>query len=253
MSFRAAWITGASTGIGCALALELARRGTRVAALARSADALADLADQADGIMPLPLDVTDRDAVVNAVDTIEASIGELDLCIPNAGISAPWNATAPNADAFDHLFGVNVAGVVNTLEAVVPRFVERRRGQISVMSSVAGFRGLPSAGPYCASKAAVTVLCESMKFDLDRSGVKMQVIHPGFVETPLTDKNPFRMPFLMSPEDAARRICLGLARDRFEITFPRRCTWWLKLMRCLPYAAYFPLVKRFTGLTGSAD
>ena len=121
------------------------------------------------------------------------------------------------------------------------------------MSSVAGFRGLPSAGPYCASKAAVTVLCESMKCDLDRSGVKMQVIHPGFVETPLTDKNPFRMPFLMSPEDAARRICLGLARDRFEITFPRRFTWWLKLMRCLPYAAYFPLVKRFTGLTGSAD
>ena len=250
MSFRAAWITGASTGIGRALAVELAGKGTPVAVSARSADSLAALADQADNIMAVPLDVTDRNAVAHAADTIEAAIGELDLCVPNAGISQAWSATAPDADAFGHLFDVNVTGVVNTLAAVVPRFVERRGGQISVMSSVAGFRGLPTAAAYCASKAAVTVLCESMKFDLDRAGVKMQVIHPGFIETPLTDKNRFRMPFLMSPEQAAKRICQGLGRDRFEITFPRRFTWWLKLMRCLPYGVYFPLVKRFTGIQG---
>jgi NADP-dependent 3-hydroxy acid dehydrogenase YdfG len=250
VSFRAAWITGASTGIGRALALELASKGTRVAVSARSADGLAALAGHADNIMSVPLDVTDRNAVAQAADIIEAAFGDLDLCVPNAGISQAWSATAPDADAFERLFDVNVTGVVNTLAAVVPRFVDRGRGQISVMSSVAGFRGLPTAAAYCSSKAAVTVLCESMKLDLDQAGVKMQVIHPGFVETPLTDKNPFRMPFLMSPEEAAKRICQGLARDRFEITFPRRFTWWLKLMRCLPYGMYFPVVRRFTGLRG---
>ena len=250
MNYRTAWITGASTGIGRALALELARRGSRVVVSARNADRLTALTAESEAIHPLALDVTDGAAVTAAAATIEADIGELDLCIPNAGISESWNASAPDAAALARLFDVNVMGVAHVLEAVVPQFVARRRGQISVVSSIAGFRGLPTAAAYCASKAALTVLCESMKFELDPAGVKMQVIHPGFVRTPLTDKNRFEMPFLMSPETAAERICQGLERDRFEITFPRRFTWWVKLMRCLPYGMYFPLVKRFTGIQG---
>ena len=150
MGYRAAWITGASTGIGRALALELGRAGTRVAASARSAESLAALAQDSDNITAVPLDVTDRSAVAAAADTIEAEIGELDLCIPNAGVSEAWDSAAPDAAAFGRVFDVNVMGVVHTMEAVVPRFVERRGGQISVVSSVAGFRGLPTAAAYCA-------------------------------------------------------------------------------------------------------
>jgi len=120
-------------------------------------------------------------------------------------------------------------------------------GDAAHLEVVAGYRGLPSSAAYGASKAALINMCEALKFDLDRTGVRIQLIDPGFVRTPLTDRNPFPMPFLMEPEEAAERMVRGLASPRFEITFPKRFTWQLKLLRILPYALYFPLVRRITG------
>ena len=135
------------------------------------------------------------------------------------------------------------------LAAVLPRFIERRSGHVAVVASVAGYRGLPTAAAYGASKAALINMAESMKPELDQYGVRISIVNPGFVRTPLTDKNDFPMPFLIEPDDAAERIVHGLARGRFEIAFPRRFVWGLKLLRCLPYALYFPLARKL--ITGS--
>ena len=135
-------------------------------------------------------------------------------------------------------------GVVHGLAAAMPAFIQRRAGHIAVMSSVAGYRGLPTAAGYGATKAALTNMCESLKPELDGHGVAITVINPGFVRTPLTDRNAFTMPFLMEPGAAAGRVIAGLDARRFEITFPRRFTWTLKLLRCLPYALYFPVTRR---------
>ena len=136
--------------------------------------------------------------------------------------------------------GVNLLGTGNCLEPLLKVMVQRRRGRIAIMASVAGYRGLPNAAYYGASKAALINLAEALKLDLDPYGVAVQLIDPGFVETPMTARNPFPMPFLMPVEQAAERIARGLASGRFEITFPRRFTWQLKLLRCLPYSVYFP-------------
>lgn len=246
--YRAAWITGASTGIGRALALELAERGTNVAISARHADQLDAVTAEAQGkpgrIIALPLDVTDQAAVQLAAGATEQAIGPLDLVVANAGISVPMAGTLVDAKKFRTLFNVNVMGVVHVLEAVVPSFVQRRAGHLAVVSSVAGYRGLPTAAPYCASKAALIALCESLKVELDAAGVKIQVVNPGFVRTPLTEKNAFRMPFLLEPDDAARRLYAGLVSDRFEVTFPKRFTRLVKLMSLLPYPVYFALMRR---------
>ena len=131
-----------------------------------------------------------------------------------------------------------------SLAAVLPRFIGKQAGHVAVVSSVAGYRGLPTSAAYGASKAALINMCEALKPELDRYGVKLSLICPGFVRTPLTDRNAFPMPFLMEAEEAAERIVNGLLRGKFEITFPRRFTWWLKLGRCLPYAWYFLLTRR---------
>ena len=127
---------------------------------------------------------------------------------------------------------------------LLPRLIARRAGHVAVVASVAGYRGLPSAAGYGASKAALINLCEALKPELDGCGVRLSLINPGFVRTPLTDRNPFPMPFLMDADDAAERLVRGLESGRFETTFPRRFTWGLKLLRCLPYALYFPLTRR---------
>jgi short-subunit dehydrogenase len=142
---------------------------------------------------------------------------------------------------------VNLIGTANALAAVMPSMIARSRGQIAIVSSVAGYRGLPRAIAYSATKAALIAMAESLKFDLDRAGVMVNVVNPGFVKTPLTDRNDFPMPFLMRVEDASRRIVEGLASGRFEVCFPRRFAYILKAMRLVPYALYFPLVGRTTG------
>jgi NAD(P)-dependent dehydrogenase (short-subunit alcohol dehydrogenase family) len=240
---KVAWITGASTGIGRALALRLAGDGWRVAASARNADALAALGT---GIHAYPLDVTDAAACARAAEAIRRDLGAIDLAVLNAGTHFPTPAAGFDAQAVRGLIEVNLIGAANGLAAILPDMIACRRGRIAVVASVAGYRGLPTASAYCASKAGLIALAESLKFDLDPLGVKIQVINPGFVRTPLTDRNPFPMPFLMEVEDAVTRILRGLESDRFEIAFPRRFVWLLKALRLLPDRLYFALLRQAT-------
>ena len=240
------WITGASTGIGRAVALELARRGRPVAASARSADKLASLAAEAQAgrIIPVPCDVTDPDACAQAVAAIEADHGPIETAILNAGTYTPDSADAFDLTAFRGMVDLNILGTANCLAPLLPRWRERRRGHLAVVSSVAGYRGLPRSIGYGATKAALINMAEALKFDFDRLGLKVQLINPGFVRTPLTDKNTFKMPFLMEVDAAARRIADGLDGSRFEIAFPSRFVFWLQRLRCLPYGVYFALVRK---------
>jgi NAD(P)-dependent dehydrogenase (short-subunit alcohol dehydrogenase family) len=243
------WITGASSGIGRALALRLAQAGHRIAASARDREALAALADRAGGaIRPWPLDVTDPAAVAAAFGAIERDLGPIDVAVLAAGTHQPVAAEDFRAADLARLVEVNLIGVANALEPLIPAMIGRGRGRIAIVSSVAGYRGLPTSAYYGATKAALINLAESLKFDLDRHGVTMQLIDPGFVKTPLTDRNRFKMPCLISPEQAADAIARGLEGRGFEITFPKRFTYVLKLLRCLPYRLYFPLVARITSV-----
>lgn len=248
MTQRLAWITGASTGIGRALALRLVRDGWRVAASARLSDALTSLVDENGGaIRAFPLDVTDAVATARAADEIHAVLGPIDLAVINAGTDARTPAEGFDPVVVRRVIEVNLLGAANTLAAAMPEMIRRRSGHIAVVASVAGYRGLPRAAAYSASKAGLIALAESLKFDLDRHAVKIQVINPGFVRTPLTDKNEFPMPFLIDADAAAERIVRGMAESAFEIAFPRRFAWMLKLIGCLPDRLYFPLVAKATG------
>jgi short-subunit dehydrogenase len=248
---RLVWITGGSSGIGRALSLMLARRGERVAISARNEAALEALVEEArrmEGEMhAYPLDVTETDAVSRTVAAIERDLGDIDLAVLNAGTHRPVSAADFKATELESLIQVNLIGTARCLESLLAPMMARRGGHIAIVASVAGYRGLPTAAYYGASKAALINLAEALKFDLDQAGVRLQLIEPGFVETPLTDKNDFPMPFLIDVETAAARIVAGVERSAFEITFPRRFTVIMKLLRLLPYRLYFPLVGWMTG------
>ena len=223
-----AWVTGAGSGFGRAVALRLVADGYAVAATARSQSDLDQLAAEPlarDAIKAFPGDVTDRVAMAAIADAIENQIGPIDLVFLSAGGYLPFPIEQFSAEKTMQTMTLNVGGVANVLEAVIPRFLQRKKGHIAVVSSVAGYRGLPQAAAYGPTKAALINLCEALKPDLDPYGVRISVINPGFVRTPLTDLNPFPMPFLMEADAVADRIVKGLARGAFEITFPRRFTW----------------------------
>jgi short-subunit dehydrogenase len=220
-----------------------------VAASARSAEALAALEGEAAAggrIHAFPVDVTDRAAMAETVARIEHAHGAIELAILNAGTHRPVDGRQFDAATFDRLIAVNLTGTVNGLAAILPRLVARRAGHVALVASVAGYAGLPTAAAYGATKAALINLAESLKFDLDPVGVRVSLVNPGFVRTPLTDRNEFAMPALMEVDDAARALVRGLARPGFEVTFPRRFTYALKLIRLLPYRLYFPLMARVT-------
>ncbi len=246
-----AWVTGASSGIGRATALELARRGWLVCATARRLADLEALAAEAASfkgrIVAHVGDVTDEQGMAGLVQAIEQVHGPIALAFFNAGVAPYTRAGALDVAAFRQALDVNVMGVANGLAPVLARMGERGKGQVAVNASVAGYRGLPKAAAYGASKAAAIHLCEALKFDCDNLGIVMQVVNPGFIDTPLTRKNDFPMPFLMSMDEAARRVVDGFEKGGFEIIFPRRLALILKLMRLLPYALYFPLIARQTG------
>ncbi|MGH6628665.1 MAG: SDR family NAD(P)-dependent oxidoreductase, partial [Burkholderiales bacterium] len=225
-----AWITGGGTGIGRALALLLAGQGWQVVVSGRRREPLDEVVAQAEAgsIVPVVCDVTDLTAVRDAVRIIESEHGPLDLAVLNAGIYAPYDAREFGAEYFREVNEVNYMGVIHGIDAVFPYFKQRGRGQIGVVASVAGYMGLPMSGPYGASKAALINLCESLKFDFDQLGIRLSVINPGFIRTPLTDQNKFRMPFLAEPEDMAKAIWAGLQRGDFEITYPKRLAYPLK-------------------------
>jgi len=248
MSERTVWITGARSGIGRAVALQMARDGWRVVGSARRQEALDELAAEgpAGRITGVAVDVTDPEATRAAVARIEAEIGPIDRAILAAGTHIPTSADDFKPEDFRTLVEVNLMGVVHATAAGLPGFKQRRAGHLVVVASVAGYGGLPTAAGYGATKAGLINFTESMKFDLDEWGVKTQLVCPGFVRTPLTDRNEFSMPFLMEVEDAAEAMVKGMEGGGFEITFPKRFTWLVKAMSALPYALYFPMVRKGT-------
>lgn len=242
------WVIGASTGIGAATARILLDAGARVALSARSADKLRDVAGKCANAFVEPLDFT-RSADVAAVwDRIRAQWGGIDLVLVVAGTHKEVRAWELNEKDSRALLEVNLHAVLNTTAAVVPGLLAQGHGGIGIVASVAGYRGLPKALVYGASKAAVINFTETLYLDLHPRGLGVYLIMPGFVKTPLTDGNDFVMPHLISAEDAAQEIVAGLRAGKFEIHFPRAFTRQLKLLRLLPYRWYFYFVRKATGL-----
>ncbi|MEM7289547.1 MAG: SDR family NAD(P)-dependent oxidoreductase [Pseudomonadota bacterium] len=246
----AMWITGASEGIGKAVAEAFAAKGFTVYASARSKDKLDAFAMSFQGpgkIVALPLDVTDRDANRKAVDTIIENEGKLAGCILNAGIFQPVRGRDLRFEDFDITIDINVNGVINGMIPAVDAMKQAGQGQIAIVSSVAGYGGLPKNASYGISKAGLINMCESLRFDFEKMNIKLQVVCPGFIDTPLTKKNDFPMPFLMDVDVAAQRMVEGMASDRFEIIFPRKLAYLLKFVNLWAYPIYFWLVKKTTG------
>ncbi|NIA72413.1 SDR family NAD(P)-dependent oxidoreductase [Pelagibius litoralis] len=245
---QCAWITGASMGLGRALALRCAREGWQVVASARGQAGLDSLVEESaalpGNVVAVPLDVTDGQAVAAAVRQIETEIAPIGVAVLNAGTHRPIGAGDFKADDVETLLRLNVMGIAHCLEALLPAMIGRRGGQLALVASLAGYAGLPSAAGYGASKAAVINMAESLKPELDALGVKIQVVNPGFVETPLTAKNAFPMPFLMPADAAAEAFFRGLLSRHFEIIFPRRFAYLMKCLRVLPYWLFFKLTRQ---------
>jgi NADP-dependent 3-hydroxy acid dehydrogenase YdfG len=241
-----AWVTGASAGIGRAVTLLLADRGWTVHATARDPDALSMLAAERPGrIIPCPGDVTDAEAMARIVAGIEAHT-PLALVLLNAGVYLPMKAQEFDAAKAAKTFDVNLTGVANGLDPVLKAMIARGKGHVAVTASVAGFGGLPQAAAYSATKAGLIAMAQSLALDLMDLGVRISVVNPGFVETEATGVNAFKMPFVMTPEEAARRIVDGLERPGFEITFPRRFAFFLRALGLLPNQLYFRAWRRMT-------
>lgn len=245
LPWRTAWIVGASSGLGAALAKLLDGRVETVAISARSAEDLDAMQASSQTLVAYPLDVTDADAVARCYREIVDNAGEIDLVVLSAGT---WQVVVPpdlDPEVFKRSMEVNFMGVVNVLAQAVPAMMRRQAGQIAIISSVAGYRGLPKAAAYGSTKAALINLAESLHPELAAKGVTLSIVNPGFVDTPMTAVNDFPMPFLMPVDEAAQRLLRGLERKSYEITFPRRFTWAMKLLRLLPNAAYFWIVRTF--------
>lgn len=241
------WLVGASSGIGEATASALHARGAQVLLSARSAALLQAFVQTHESAQAWPMDVTDAAAVAQAASDILAQ-GPLDMVVYCAGHYREMRASAMDmADLRQHL-EINYVGALNVLHAVVPALIAQGRGHISLISSVAGFRGLPKSLAYGPTKAALTNLAETLYLDLQPLGLGVSVVHPGFVQTPLTARNQFSMPALITPEQAALAMIKDWERGAFDIHYPKRFTRWMKLLRLLPYRVYFPAVRRFTGL-----
>ena len=240
------WLIGASSGIGEATAKLLMQRGARVALTGRNRDALTALAGG--NAQVAVADVTDRASLKRAFGEVRTAFGEIDVAIINAGTHQPVRAWELDAEAAEKLVQVNLVGAINAAALLAPYFAQRSGGRIALTASVAGYGGLPTGLVYGATKAALINFTETLYLDLAPRGVAVHLINPGFVKTPLTDLNDFKMPALIEADEAAREILAGIARGEFEIHFPKRFTRALKWLNLLPYRAYFPLVHRITGL-----
>jgi short-subunit dehydrogenase len=241
------WVTGASSGIGAALVRELAGRGCRVAASARRAELLEELAATAQGeVMPVPADVTDRDGMLGAAESIRARFGAIDLVILNAAHWGQFTVETWDTEVIRRHFDTNVIGLAHGVEAVLADMRRRRSGAIAGMASLAGYRGLPRSEAYGATKAAEINMLESLRIDLRPLGISVHTVCPGFVRTDLTAKNSFPMPFMLEPSDAARRIVRGLEKGKAEIAFPLPMVAAMKVAKVVPirlWAEAFRLVR----------
>jgi short-subunit dehydrogenase len=242
------WLTGASSGIGEALAHELARRGARVALTARRGELLerlaADIKSRGGKAECFAGDVLDLDQMKTLVAEIESRMGPIDVAIPNAGTHIFTVPEEFNSREYISLMNLNFGGTLHCVEAVLPGMLRRGRGALAPVASLAGYRGLPRAAAYGASKSAMIHFFESIRFHLVRKGIVISIVNPGFVKTPLTDRNDFKMPFLVDAPRAARIICDGIERGKREIAFPFPFNLVLKMARMLPAPLYEALVNR---------
>lgn len=244
---RLAWITGGGTGIGKALALALENEGWQVVISGRTEHKLQEVKEHGHSISYRVLDVTDQALHQQVYDDICEELRIPELVILNAGDYTPMPLEEFDIDLIYKLNQVNYLGVMNGLACILPAMQSQRSGQILLMSSVAGYRGLPDAAPYGATKAALINFAEALHTPLKQQGVLLKVVNPGFVTTPLTAQNDFKMSAEITAEEAADRIVSALGSNSFEITFPKRFTYILKLLRCLPYRLYFLLINKITG------
>ena len=239
------WITGASSGIGKALAIKFAKNGWVVAASARRENLLKELQDINENIHPYPLDVTNIEKCKSTAKNIIYQLGGIEISVFGTGMHDPKSEKQFNLEKIRQIMEVNYFGTVNSINSVYEYYSEKKSGQISIISSVAGYRGLPAAGAYCASKAALTSFAESLNFDMKMKSVRVSLISPGFIKTPMTDQNDFPMPMIKSPEFAANEIYRGLIEKKaFEIHFPKAFTYFLKFLQILPSSLYFKIVAK---------
>ena len=239
------WITGASSGIGKAVAIKFAENGWTVAASARRENLLNELKEINENIHAFPLDVTDIDKCKLVATNIINQFRNIDICLFGTGMHDPKSEKKFNLEKVREIMEVNYFGTMNSINSIYDYFSEKKNGQISIISSVAGYRGLPAAGAYCASKAALTSFAESLNFDMQMKNVRVSLVSPGFIKTPMTDQNEFPMPMIKSPEFAANEIYKGLTKKKsFEIHFPKAFTFFLKFLQILPSSIYFKLVSK---------
>lgn len=244
---RRVWVIGASSGIGAATARALLERGARVALSARNEAALMEVSGGNGGqALVVPFDATTIDQWQPALDRIVQAWGGIDLAIFLVADYRPMRAWQLDAAMAEQMIRSNISSVTHGLSTLVPQLLKQGHGGIALTASVAGYGGLPHSLVYGPTKAALINMAEALYLDLHTRGISVHVINPGFVRTPLTERNDFHMPGLMEPQQAARRIIDGLERGRFEITFPRRLAWPLKWLRLLPRRVYFPLIRWVT-------
>ena len=244
---KTVWLVGASSGIGRATAHALHVQGAKVIVSARNQQALDIFAAEHPGATVLAMDAADA-ASVEVAAKIVLGAGPLDLVLYCAGYYKEMRATQFDLASMLQHNQVNYIGALYVLSAVLPHFLARKAGHISLVSSVAGFRGLPQGLAYGPTKAALINLAETLYVDLQDSDIGVSLICPGFVETPLTAQNKFSMPGLIKPEQAADEILRGWAKGQFEIHFPKRFTLLMKALALLPAVLYFPVIRKLTGL-----
>jgi len=247
MNKKTIWITGGSTGIGRALAIKFASKGWHVAVSARRVELLNELSNSYENIFAFPLDVTDKSKCKEVFNEIKNKFENIDICFFSTGTWNPKKEKDIDVEQIEDVFKVNFFGTVNTIKAAEEYFKNKKNGVITIVSSIAGYRGLPNSTGYGPSKSALNNLAESLYFDFKRYNVRVCLVSPGFIKTPMTDKNNFKMPFLKTPEYAADQIYDGLVNKKnFEIHFPKSLTITLKFLSFLPSKIYFSLVGKLT-------
>jgi len=247
-SNKVVMITGASSGIGRGLALELATRGAKLGLLARRAEVLDEIVQEVEArgakAVALPASVEDAEAVRAAAERLRAAFGPIDVLIANAGIGTTTDAAELQAGEVARIFGVNVIGAASSVAAVVPEMVKRGRGQIVAISSLAAYRGLPKSASYGASKAALSAFFESLRLDLRPKGLDVTIIHPGFIKTPLTAGREARMPFLMELDDAVKKIVRAIEKQKKSYAFPWQLASIVRLGMIMPNSLYDRIATR---------
>ena len=247
MNKKTIWITGGSTGIGKALAIKFANEGWNVAISARREQLLEEISNNYENISSFPLDVTNKSNCKEIFNQIINKFQNIDICFFSTGTWDPKREKDIDVEQIENVFKINFFGTLNSIKAVEKYFKDKKDGTITIVSSIAGYRGLPNSTGYGPSKSALNNLAESLYFDFGRSNVRVCLVSPGFIKTPMTDKNDFKMPFLKTPEYAAEKIYNGLVnKNSFEIHFPKALTIILKILSFLPNKIYFGLIGKLT-------